>query len=185
MSRNLRMGLLLAAGIFLMAGSTFLVWRAGRVTQTVQAPTDPPVLRFASNPEPAPRLVIHDLAGKVTSMDELKGKVVLVNFWATWCPPCRAETPAFVAAHKQWGDDVAIIGVDVMETPDMAPPFMNEFGITYPIAVDEIGEVTVAYRVVAYPTTFFIDSDGIIIQIDSGPLNEALLQTRLTDMIGR
>lgn len=133
----------------------------------------------------APDFTLNSPDGKPVALSDYKGKPIVLNFWATWCPPCRAETPAFVSAHRQWGDEIAIIGVDVMETPDLAPPFMNEFGIKYPIAVDPIGEVTVAYRVVSYPTTFFIDSSGTIVQIDTGPLNEALLQTRLADLVGR
>jgi thiol-disulfide isomerase/thioredoxin len=134
---------------------------------------------------PAPEFTLTTPDGGEVVLSELKGKPIVLNFWATWCPPCRAETPAFVAAHKQWGDEVAIIGVDVLETPKMAPPFMAEFGIKYPIAVDGAGEVALAYRVVAYPTSYFIDSSGTIVEIDVGPLNEALLQTRLTELVGR
>ena len=133
----------------------------------------------------APDFTLNGPDAQPVTLATHKGKPILLNFWATWCPPCRAETPAFVAIKQQWGDEISIIGVDSLEAPEMAPPFIAEFGITYPIALDVDGQVTAAYHVVSYPTTFFIDSKGTIVQIDVGPLNEALLQTRLADMVGR
>jgi thiol-disulfide isomerase/thioredoxin len=171
MSRNLRMGLLLAAGIFLMAGSTLLVWRAGRVTQTAQMPADPPVLRFASNPEPAPRLVIHDLAGKVTSMDELKGKVVLVNFWATWCPPCRAEIPSLIELQKRHSDRLQIIGISEDDSVDDVHAYVQKMGINYPVVMSTPELVQAYGGVAALPTTFVVDTEGRVVQRHLGLLN--------------
>ena len=106
-----------------------MVWRAGRVTRTMEAPAGAPVIRFASNPEPAPRLVIHDLNGKVTSMDELKGKVVLVNFWATWCPPCREEMPALIALQNEHRDRLQIIGISEDDDLEAVHDFVEKRGI--------------------------------------------------------
>jgi thiol-disulfide isomerase/thioredoxin len=165
------MGLLLAAGIFLMAGSTYLVWRAGRAAQTAQPPADAQVLRFASNAEPAPRLVIHDLAGKVTSMDELKGKVVLVNFWATWCPPCRAEIPALVQLQEKYRDKLQIIGISEDDDLDAVHDYVKKMGINYPVVM-ATPELTGAYGgVAALPTTFVVDTEGRVVQRHLGLLN--------------
>jgi len=133
----------------------------------------------------APDFTLNGPDGKPVTLASHKGKPIVLNFWATWCPPCRAETPAFVNINKQWGDEISIIGVDVQEPPNMSPPFISEFGIQYPIAVDVDGEVSAAYHVVSFPTTFFIDSNGTVSQIDVGPLNEALIQARLADLAGR
>jgi thiol-disulfide isomerase/thioredoxin len=171
MSRNWRMGLLLAAGILLMVGSSLLVWRAGHATQAVQPPAGTTVLRFASNPEPAPRLVIHDLAGKVTSIDDLKGKVVLVNFWATWCPPCRAEIPALIQLQEKLRDRLQIIGVSEDDSIDDVHDYIKKMGINYPVVM-ATEELTQAYGgVAALPTTFVVDTEGRVVQRHMGMLN--------------
>jgi thiol-disulfide isomerase/thioredoxin len=171
MSRNLRMGLLLAGGILLMAGSTFLVWRAGRAAPAATAQAGPPVIRFASNPEPAPGLVIHDLAGKVTSMDDLKGKVVLVNFWATWCPPCRAEIPALIKLQEEHRDRLQIIGISEDDDLEEVHEFVKKVGINYPVVM-ATPELVAAYGgVVALPTTFVVDTEGRIVQRHLGLLD--------------
>src|SRR6266446_6508126 len=131
MSRNLRMGLLLAGGILLMAGSTFMVWRAGSATRAPLASTNDAVIRFASNPEPAPLLAIQDLSGKITSMDQLKGKVVLLNFWATWCPPCRMEVPELIKLQEQYRDRLQIIGISEDDEADQVHDFVQKAGINY------------------------------------------------------
>jgi len=133
----------------------------------------------------APDFTLNGPDGKPVTLSGHKGRPILLNFWATWCPPCQEETPALVAANQQWGDTIAFIGVDSLEPPVMSPPFIAEFGIKYPIAVDEGGEVTAAYHVVSYPTTFFIDSSGTVVQIDVGPLDAASLQSRLAGLAGR
>ncbi len=134
---------------------------------------------------PAPDFTLYSPSGQKVTLSTFHGKPIVVNFWATWCPPCRGETPYFVTAAQQWQGEVTIVGVDVRETPDMAPPFMAEFGIKYPIVLDVDGEVAGVYHIVSFPTTYFVDSKGTIVQIDNGPLTAALLQTRLADLAGR
>ena len=148
-------------------------------------------LSMAGKPEraalgyPAPDFTLYSPSGEKVTLSSFHGKPIVVNFWATWCPPCRGETPYFVTASQQWQGEVTIVGVDVRETPDLALPFMAEFGIKYTIALDVDGEVAAAYHIVSFPTTYFVDSQGMIVQIDNGPLSAALLQTRLADLAGR
>jgi thiol-disulfide isomerase/thioredoxin len=181
MPRNLRMGLLLAGSILLMAGSTFLVWRAERARR---APAGPPVLRFASNPEPAPRLVIHDLSGKVTSMDDMKGKVVLVNFWATWCPPCRAEIPALIELQNQHRDHLQIIGISEDEDLDAVHAYVEKMGINYPIVMARPELIDAFGGVAALPTTFVIDTEGRVVQRHLGLLNAEYTEQEVRALAG-
>lgn len=171
MFRHLRMGLLLAGGIFLMAGSTYLVWRAGRVAPASQTSAGPPVIRFASNSEPAPSMVIQDLSGKITSMDDLKGKVVLVNFWATWCPPCRVEIPEFIKLQEKHRDRLQIIGISEDDDPETVREFVKTAGINYPVVM-ATPELLAAYGgVAALPTTFVVDTEGRVVQRHLGLLS--------------
>jgi thiol-disulfide isomerase/thioredoxin len=134
---------------------------------------------------PAPDFTLLTPGGDKVTLSSFSGKPVLINFWATWCAPCRSEIPAFEAAHRQWKDDIRFLGVDLQEDSTVVLPFMSEFGMTYPVVLDTYAEVGRAYRVIALPTTFFINSQGVIVWIENGPLNEALLQTRLAELAGR
>jgi DsbE subfamily thiol:disulfide oxidoreductase len=177
------MASLLVGGIFLMAGSTFVVWRTGRNAQ-VTPPPAPPVIRFASNPEPAPRMVIHDVGGKVTSMDELKGKVVLVNFWATWCPPCRAEIPALIELQEQHRDRLQIIGISEDDEIEDVHAFVKKTGINYPVVM-ATPELIAAYGgVAALPTTFLVDTEGRIVQRHLGLLNAETTEREILALHG-
>jgi cytochrome c biogenesis protein CcmG/thiol:disulfide interchange protein DsbE len=186
MSRNLRMGLLLAAGILLMGGSAFMVWRAGRTTQA--APAQPAsaqsVLRFASDPQPAPHLLLKDLAGNVTSMDDLKGKAVLMNFWATWCPPCRAEIPALIELQKRHQDRLQIIGVSEDDNVEDVRAFVKKMGMNYPIVM-ATPELIQAYGgVSALPTTFVVDPQGRVVQRHLGLLDTATTELEVRSLTG-
>jgi thiol-disulfide isomerase/thioredoxin len=172
MSKNLRLALLLAAGLVLMGGSSYLVWRAGHTPHAQNtASADVRVLKFASNAEPAPKLVIHDLTGKVTSTDDMKGKVVLVNFWATWCPPCRAEVPELIALQKKLGDKLQIIGISEDDSIDDVHQYIQKMGINYPVVMST-SEIVQAYGgVAALPTTFVLDTEGKVVQRHLGLLD--------------
>ena len=142
------------------------------------------MVRFASNPEPAPRLVIHDLAGKVTTMDDLKGKVVLVNFWATWCPPCRAEIPALIKLQEQHRDRLQIIGISEDDEIEDVHEFVKKAGINYPVVM-ATPELIAAYGgVVALPTTFVVDTEGRIVQRHLGLLNAEYTEREILALHG-
>lgn len=112
--------------------------------------------------ETAPDFLLVSPNGAQVRLSDLRGKPVVVNFWATWCPPCVREIPDFVALQTEWGDRIQIVGVDLQEPPENASLFVEQFGINYLIGLDRDGEVTQAYKLTGLPETFFLDRDGTI-----------------------
>lgn len=109
----------------------------------------------------APDFELKTLAGDTVKLSDLKGKKVMLNFWATWCPPCKAEMPAMEEFHKEAGDDVVILAVNIDPHLDVKA-FVDENGITFPIPLDEEDKVNEMYQVLSIPTTYFIDTKGNI-----------------------
>ncbi|WP_316571301.1 redoxin domain-containing protein [Neobacillus sp. YIM B06451] len=109
----------------------------------------------------APDFELKTLTGETVKLSSLKGKKVMLNFWATWCGPCKAEMPAMEQLYKEADDNVAILGVNIDPQLDVKG-FVLENGITFPILLDEKDEVNTTYQIISIPTTFFIDSNGII-----------------------
>ncbi len=132
----------------------------------------------------APDLTLRRLDGEELSLSDLRGQPVMLNFWATWCPPCRAEIPALEQVWREGGSDVMVIGVNVQENPAVVEAFVIDYGMSYPVVLDPDGEAARLYRVRAFPTTYFIDGQGRIARVFSGPLTEPLIYTYLTDLAG-
>jgi cytochrome c biogenesis protein CcmG, thiol:disulfide interchange protein DsbE len=128
---------------------------------------------------PAPDFTLTGLDGKTFTLSELRGQPVVLNFWATWCPPCRAEMPELQAASERLDGEVAIIGVNQGENAQQVSGFVQPLGFTFPMPLDESMGVSRQYLVRNLPTTFFIDRDGIIRHAQVGPLTEATLAQRL------
>jgi cytochrome c biogenesis protein CcmG, thiol:disulfide interchange protein DsbE len=124
---------------------------------------------------PAPDFTLTTAAGETFRLSDLRGTPVVLNFWATWCPPCRSEMPELQAASQRLAGQVTIVGVDQAETPAQVQAFATQFGITYPIPLDQNADASRLYRVRSLPTTFFIDRFGIIRQMQIGPVTEATL----------
>jgi peroxiredoxin len=128
--------------------------------------------------EPAPdfalRLVDSD---EVVRLSDFRGQTVLLNFWATWCPPCRAEMPEFQAVYEGRlpDGDFVVLAVDLEETDAQVQRFLDELGLTFPVAMDHAGEVARHYGVRGLPATFFIDRDGIVRERVLGPVFGNLL----------
>lgn len=104
---------------------------------------------------------LENLEGEWVRLSDLRGKVVVINFWATWCVPCVEEMPMFEAYSGQYTSFV-MIGIDQEEGGDKVRPFIANMGITYPILLDQNAKVSQAYKVFMLPTTFFIDEEGMI-----------------------
>lgn len=111
----------------------------------------------------APNFSLPSLAGETFTLADLKGKVVLVNFWATWCPPCRAEMPAIDAAYRANKDaGFVVLAVDQMENPDIVNLFRAKYNLSFPLLLDSDGAINRQYLVSALPTSFFVDRKGVI-----------------------
>jgi thiol-disulfide isomerase/thioredoxin len=144
------------------------------------------VIRFVRDPDPAPDLKAKDLDGKEISLDAYKGKVVLLNFWATWCGPCRAEIPSLIRMQEAYKDRLQIIGMDVDDNnEERLRAFVKNQGINYPVAMTS-DAVRLAYGgIAALPTVFVINRDSKVVQKHVGLFNPALyeIETRaLLDM---
>ena len=123
-----------------------------------------PLCAATDSPKPAPAWKLMDVDGKPVSLAEFKGKVVILDFWATWCPPCRTEIPGYIALQKKYASEgLAVIGVSV-DTDGVAPvkKFVKDMGINY-VVVMANDDIQNAYGPIqGYPTTFIIDRDGQI-----------------------
>jgi len=109
------------------------------------------------------------------SLASFKGTPVLVNFWATWCVPCKDEMPLLEAAHKQWGSKVQFIGIDRQDYKPDAVKFAATAHVTYPLVSDPDATLDGAYRLRGMPTSVFIDRDGRIVQQVTGPVTKSQL----------
>jgi peroxiredoxin len=131
----------------------------------------------------APDFTVVDLNGQKLRLSDFRGKRVLLNFWATWCPPCRAELPQLQAAHVKYGkDEFVVLGVDFGESKDQVSKFAKENGLTYLLTLDETGEALKAYNVRGIPASFFIDRQGVIVMKQAGAVTTAVIESGLKRM---
>jgi cytochrome c biogenesis protein CcmG/thiol:disulfide interchange protein DsbE len=126
----------------------------------------------------APRFALRAVGtGEVIDIESLRGKPVVLNFWATWCMPCHAEHPILQQAARALGPDVQFVGVVFGDTEENIQAFIRERGEAYPTLLDDKGKTSIAYGVGGVPETFFIDRSGKIVAKYEGPLSFEMLQT--------
>jgi cytochrome c biogenesis protein CcmG/thiol:disulfide interchange protein DsbE len=131
---------------------------------------------------PAARFTLRLFGGGELRLDQLRGKVVFLNFWASWCPPCRAEARELEAAWQAYKDrGVVFVGVNALDQEGPAREFIEEFGITYPNGMDPRGKITIDYGVWGLPETFFIDREGRITYKQVGTLGWSTIATKLDE----
>ena len=122
----------------------------------------------------APAFRLRSLDGSATELTDYRGNYVLLNFWASWCGPCRGETPALQAFFERQSPGLVVIGVNQQETAETAGEFTDQFAVTYPIALDADGQVSGAYRVsTGLPVSFLIDPEGVIRLVHLGALTDS------------
>jgi peroxiredoxin len=136
----------------------------------------------------APDFLLESPDGERVRLSDYRGRPLLVNFWASWCTPCRQEMPEIVRAHGEHaGDGLVVIAVDLQEDAGTVRTFADEFGMRFPIAIDRTGEVGDAWRiggpVEGIPSSYFIDADGIVRARIFGPLSEATLDGNLESIL--
>lgn len=143
------------------------------------------VVRFVSNPQPMPAFLVTDLDGNAVSTAAWKGKVVFINFWATWCPPCRAEIPVLIDLANRYKDRLQIVGVSLDDDdPQVVKKFAEHFGINYPIVMASPEIVAEYGGVPALPTLFVINTDGKVVQKHEGLYSPELYETEVRLLLG-
>ncbi len=170
---------LLLVGVALMG----LGWIAYSQEQDVslsggEALTEAPIAGYL-----APSFSLTSTLGEEISLADYRGRPVILNFWATWCPPCRAEMPEFQSASTRYNGQATILGVDQGEPPSIVSDFGNALGITYPLLVDQENVVNRAYGVTALPTTVFIDGRGVVREVFTGIVSKAVLEDRIERLL--
>lgn len=134
----------------------------------------------------APDFTVTDIDGNEVRLSDFKGKPVVLNFWASWCGPCKSEMPAFDTAYADMGEDVAFLLVNMTdgsrETVDTASAYVEEQGFQVPVYYDTEISAAIAYGVSSLPTTYFIDTDGFLVARAAGAIDGETLQKGI-DMI--
>jgi thiol-disulfide isomerase/thioredoxin len=173
--------------LVLAVGGVLVTWAAARYARQVEqrtstvargeaADTDAAgveqvTLRFFRDPKPAPAFAVRDLDGREISTASLRGKVVLLNFWATWCPPCRAEIPDLVALQEKYKDSLQIIGISEDESGvDGVKRFAAEHKINYPVVMTTPALEKMFPGISALPTSFIVDRESRVVQKHVGML---------------
>jgi peroxiredoxin len=168
--------ILIAATLFV--GTLFIVATRAQAEVVTTSPmrgavatTPAPVVNH-----PAPDFRLQDLAGAPVQLADLRGQVVLINVWATWCPPCRAEMPAIQAVYGQLRDQgFTVLAVNVREDADQVRSFMTQHGLTFPALLDSNGAVSALYQSRVYPSSYFIDRAGLVRAVYRGPMSRSVI----------
>jgi thiol-disulfide isomerase/thioredoxin len=144
-----------------------------------------PTIRFVRNPDAAPEFKLADLDGKPLTLANSHGKVILLNFWATWCGPCRAEIPDLVGLQNKYKDRLQVIGLVVDgDDPAEIKRFVEESGINYPVAL-ATDDIRIQYGGIgALPTSFVLDGEGRVVQKHEGLRNPVLYEVEIRALLG-
>ncbi len=168
-------------GIILLAGALWIAFSAapnrGGSAQGLQTAPREGFL--------APDFTLQDLNGQTYTLSDLRGQAVLLNFWATWCPPCRAEMPAIAQVYEDYrGQGFLVLAVTADDTRADAAAFAAEYGLPFPILTDSSATAARAYRITSLPTSFFITPQGIIQKVViGGPMSEAGIRANVEGLL--
>ncbi|MCB9422286.1 MAG: TlpA family protein disulfide reductase [Ardenticatenaceae bacterium] len=164
-----------------IVGVMLLLWMA------LQSGGSQPVASAPEVPEQgksAPNFTSPVLSGGEVALADYSGDVVIVNFWATWCPPCKAEMPginAFYERHQEEG--LVVLAVNAKESESLVRPFIEASGFTFPVLLDPAGSVVNQYQIRSFPTTLIIDRDGVVRHIQVGMISEQELESIVAPLL--
>ncbi len=136
----------------------------------------------------APDFELQTLDGASIRLSDLRGQPVIVNVWASWCPPCKREMPAFQRVYQEYESrGLVILAVDAIQQDNLEDVrlFVSNNALTFPILLDERSEVLSLYQISAFPSTFFVDPQGVIRKVVIGAVSEPLLRSQVDEMLGQ
>lgn len=134
--------------------------------------------------EVAPDFTGETLDGELVTLSELRGKVVLLNVFASWCAPCLLETPHLVEAAGTYGDKLVIVGLNLNERPEAVANYRDEFDVPYPLVMDPEGEILEVYTPIGLPTSWFIDPQGVVSYVHAGAMTIGQIEEAIAEARG-
>jgi len=180
--------------VVLGVATGFLLLLAPGVWLAAQAPVSATGVPFSAGPvdpelvvakgQPAPDFVLPGLDARPVRLSDFRGRVVMLNFWASWCVPCKVEMPGMEAVYQDLkGQGFVVLAVNMQDDPDVARRFVEEVKATFPIALDRDGSVARQYRLAALPTSFFIDREGRVADINTGLVTRGQVEFKATRLL--
>jgi thiol-disulfide isomerase/thioredoxin len=154
---------------------------------TAQRPPDPNTPAVGNHPGSlSSDFTLKTVAGDTVRLADYRGRPVLINFWASWCSPCRSEMPLIIAAYRAHEDTgLAVLALNLTDQERMrhVRRFVDEFAMPFPVLLDEKGRVRRSYRLLGIPTTVFIGADGVIRAVHPGPITSEALERGLAEIL--
>jgi peroxiredoxin len=183
------------AVLALIVGGLWYWQSGGGSSNSPYGPTALPPAKNVTNQKPSPQagragpdFLLERVGGGTLRLSDLQGKPVLLNFWASWCPPCRQEMPEIVAAYERHkAEGLIVLGVNLQEADSRVAKFANEFGMTFPIVIDRDGDVGQSWRIggafKGLPSSYFLDSTGVVRDVFNQALTKDSIEQGLVDIL--
>jgi len=177
--RNTTLGLLTGLGLILLGVVVLMALPRGNATNSESISTVPAQVNY-----PAPELALENVAGNTESLDDFRDKVVLVNNWATWCPPCKAEMPTLVAFYNDHSQEgLMIIAIEAGESQDEVQKFVDQFQMPFHVWLDPDGDSATAFNNHNLPNSYVIDRNGAIRLTWTGQINREMLEKYVAPLL--